>query len=95
MGCQQLLGMRKPETLGFRPLLQNFLLFGIYFPVAWAAFLAFRRKATWFKACSRVTAHDIRPNERRASRAESCMLLLIESIKICSSIKYIVGIVVN
>ena len=67
---------------------------GIYFPVAWAACLASRRKATWLKACSRVTAYGIRPNERRICKAESCMLLLIESIKICSSIKYIVGIVV-
>jgi len=49
-----------------------FLLF-VYFPVCRAPFAAFSI-ATCSKACCRVACDDGRPNERRASLAESCML---------------------
>lgn len=59
-------------------------------PVGWAASLAAFSMATCLKASSRVACDDGRPNERRASLAESCMLWESKSIKIFSSILYVV-----
>ena len=46
----------------------------IYLPIAWAASFAAFSIATCCKACCRVACDDGRPNKRRASFAESCML---------------------
>lgn len=51
--------------------------------------------ATCAKAFSRVVRYDVRPNEHRTRTAESCMLLLIEFSKICSSMEYVLSVVVN
>ena len=57
----------------------------VYLPVAWVASLAACSMATCLKACSRVARDDGRPNERRTSRAESCMLRHSVSRKFFSS----------
>lgn len=46
----------------------------VYLPIGWAASLAAFSIATCCKASVRVAHDDGRPNERRASFAESCML---------------------
>ena len=71
---ENLLRVIFPQIGGSGPFLyQTFLQF-IYFPVCWASFAAFSM-ATCCKACCRVACDDGRPNERRTSLAESCMLL--------------------
>ena len=50
---------------------------------------------TCLKASSRVACDDGRPNESRTSRADSCMLWKSESRNVCSSIFYIVSVIVN
>jgi len=66
----------------------------IYFPVCWAC-LACCSITTCFKACSRVVAYDVRPDEHLTCKAEACMLRLIELSKVCFSIEYIVYIVIH
>ena len=66
--------MFKPQTTSLRPHFKQPLLFFVYLPIGWDASFAAFSIATCCKASSRVTHNDGRPNERRASLAESCML---------------------
>ena len=71
-----------PQTGGFRPLFNELFLQLVYFPAAWDI-LAASSMATCCKASCSVARDDGRPNKSRACLAESRMLLLIKSRKVC------------
>ena len=81
-----------PITIVCKPFLGNISPYP-HLPVCWADF-ACCSIATCFKACSRVVAYDVRPDEHLTCKAETCMLLLIELSKVCFSIKYIICIAI-